>query len=431
LIPGIFYTPAKVADTMVRGALALWLSERTGETFDESLVSLRRASPEALSRFRGVTLLDPSCGAGALLEAAIRALPGVDVQVAGSDIDPSALDRCRARLGQGAALELRDAREPGPLADVVLTNPPFGKDRGSPDIDRYVTFWAFAANRVKPGGVLAVLTPRSWQTGIRFAKARREVIVPSGVRRVIDLPHGSFKDAYVDTCIALCTPGSHGSAPRPSNAPAPGSLSFTTLGDLFVSRRGILAPTVRSRGERILVGSVPPFVWPRARSAFRRIRASDVVEGRGALRLGSGPRLLVRRIVGRAARLTCVVTSQPALVKKDFYVFVPRDPSLSLWAYAALLHARGVTARLAEAERACTKDDFAQLTLARLRDVEVPLLRTGSNGRAHSVAAWLEAWAHSAERLSRSLVRERARCVDSDPRWAPLRARLDEFVEAL
>jgi hypothetical protein len=219
------------------------------------------------------------------------------------------------------------------------------------------------------------------------------------------------------------------------------------LDSLFLSRRGILAPPTRDEGTPLLLGPVVPFVWPRQRSAFARVRPSDVVEGKAALALDHGPRLLVRRIVGRASRLTCVVTSRRALVKKDFYIFAPHDPALSLRAYAALLHARPIAERLAARETAATKDDFAQVTLGRLRELRVPRFVTPDAATVEAVrrlrdadvdardprraAAWLTQWALRGEALGRVLSREGAHLVDADPRWRPLRTRLDAFVVRL
>jgi SAM-dependent methyltransferase len=403
---GLFYTPDDVADVVAKGALALWVSE--GKTL------------------AGKTILDPSCGAGALLAAVRRAAPAVPLRLVGGDIDSRAIALARARLGDEAELYVGDAlTETHPRGDLVVTNPPYGRDPGSDDLDRYVTFWRAALARVAPGGVLAVLAPRSWRTGPRYARARREVMDRAGVRRVLELPSGAFPDAYVDTCVALCVP-------RPSRVSSSVAIeeraqtpATRTLGALFFSRRGILAPSGRGRGMRLLVGPVAPFVWPKSASAFTRVDPRGVVEGKGALRLGVGPRLLVRRIVGRASRLSPVVATSPALVKKDFYVFVPREPSLCLPAYAAFLHAGQVAAFFAETDETTTKGDFAQLTLTRLRALPVPRLVTGSRA-----ATWLEGWAREAGTLGRRLAREQVREVDQDRRWAPLRERLDAFVEA-
>src|SRR5580700_4848207 len=107
---GLFYTPDEVADVVARGAVRLWLSERTGRSFEETgmLVS-REGQAGAFGLLRGRTALDPSCGAGALLAAMARMLPGVDLHLVGGDIDPTALALSRKRLGEGAELYLGDA----------------------------------------------------------------------------------------------------------------------------------------------------------------------------------------------------------------------------------------------------------------------------------------------------------------------------------
>jgi hypothetical protein len=457
----LFYTPDAVADVVARGAVRLWLSEHTGRSFEEAgaLVSetapggrggIPPEGPEGLNLLRGRIALDPSCGGGALLAAVARALPGAGVKLVGGDVDPAALSLSRERLGARAALYLGDALDDGPRGDIVVTNPPYGKDSTSEDIDRYVTFWRAAIRRVEQGGVLAVLAPRSWQTGIRYAAARRAVIEPSGVRFVIDLPRGAFPEAYVDTCVAFCVPPTRRRDARrlvvSSRSPLTRECgwgdtnpSWTALGALFLARRGILAPAARGTGTPLLLGPVAPFVWPAHRSAFARVHRRDVVEGKAALVLDRGPRLLVRRIVGRASRLTCIVTRARALVKKDFYILAPRDPSLSLSAYAALLHARPIARWLATADLGSTKEDFAQVTLTRLRQLPVPRLVTRRSGTCaqrasddwRAAASWLEGWAEEGEALGRALFREGTHLVDADPRWAPLRARLDAFVSRL
>jgi hypothetical protein len=162
--------------------------------------------------------------------------------------------------------------------------------------------------------------------------------------------------------------------------------------------------------------------------------------------LSRGPRLLVRRIVGRSERLTCLVVTEPAVVKKDFYVLAPRVPSrgCSLHAYAALLHARPIAIAVAAREVASTKNDFAQLSLAVLRDLRVPLLPPpGPRARAtvkttadaaldvsdpELASAWLEARAAEGRRIGRELLRARVRRIDADGRWTALRSRLDEFA---
>ncbi|MBM4365581.1 MAG: N-6 DNA methylase [Deltaproteobacteria bacterium] len=108
---GAYYTPPAVADHL-------------------AVATLSRASP-------GAVLLDPACGAGAFLLAALRAgLPWR--QLRGIDLDPLAVDLARAQVALAARLGREECRElerlivvgdalasSWPAAEVVLTNPPF------------------------------------------------------------------------------------------------------------------------------------------------------------------------------------------------------------------------------------------------------------------------------------------------------------------
>jgi SAM-dependent methyltransferase len=475
---GLFYTPDALADRVAWAALAEWLAQR-GVPFDEAWALFASGRAPRASRqlvaarewLGNLTVLDPSCGGGALLAATERATSRAaraigepsNARLLGTDRDPVAIALARALLSPRATVAKADALAPaGPTADVVLTNPPYGPPEVRGDIDRYVTFWRAAAARVRPGGVLAVLAPTSWRTGRRYDLARRTVIEASGVSRVLLVPAGAFADAYVDTCITLCRVGEATRKPivmlldlgqpdppssRETHPVASSTNASPTLADLFMVARGILAPSATGHGEPLLLGPVAAFAWPTDRRSFARVDPDDVREGRASLAFAGVPRLLVRRIVGRSERLTCLVSDEPAVVKKDFYVLVPRDPSVSLHAYAALLHARPVARAIAAHEVAATKNDFAQLTLAVLRDLHVPrLVRPGEVARRRAetipdesidprgsevVSAWLEARALEGRRIGRALLDRHARHPDADRGWKELRARLDAFVARL
>ena len=441
---GVFFTPPEVADRMAEAALSEWRARR----------------PPGVDTVR---VLDPSCGAGALLAAVRRiapeVVPGVRLELVGTDRDARAL-AIAARAVPGATLARGDAlAHEGPTADVVLTNPPYGP-AAPPDINRYVTFWRAAARRVRPGGVLVVLAPTSWRTGSRYTDARRAILEETGLQRVVELASRPFADAYVDTCIAVCLPGARAwDAVEPRTATRLARAleeqnALHALNRLFDVARGILAKrTVGSAtdagkgGVRLLVGRVAPFGWPDGRDAFAWVRPDDVVEGKGSLELLGERRLLVRRIIGRTWRLTAVVPQLPAAVKKDFYVLVPRDPSLNVEAYAALLHAAPTSRVIAAAESAAVKGDFAQLTVVALRALRVPRLPTQSAAdiaRASHLddaevdvsdrpltSAWLTAQARKGRRLGNALLREGVREVDADPRWAALRDPLDRLAQRL
>ncbi len=123
------------------------------------------------------TFLDPMCGSGTLL--AERILGGAYRQVLGGDIDGRAVGAARQNLkGLGAHWQVSrwDARKL-PLAsasvDAVATNPPFGKQIGSPQElgQLYPTFVAEVARVLKPGGRAVVLTS---QYGLLKEAVRRQ-----------------------------------------------------------------------------------------------------------------------------------------------------------------------------------------------------------------------------------------------------------------
>jgi hypothetical protein len=175
---GIHYTPPDIAASLVAEAFA-------------------RARPDP-----GLCL-DPACGAGVFLLAALDALVagGVEPRVAltrvrGLDIDPEAVSLARHALGEWAArhqldpdvvpvdaVTVADALiDEWPAAiDVVIGNPPFGGQlRGStvrtgarPDVaasvlgrragyaDTAALFMARAVDRMSPAGVVVLMQPMS------------------------------------------------------------------------------------------------------------------------------------------------------------------------------------------------------------------------------------------------------------------------------
>lgn len=105
---GAYYTPA---------ILANWIARELCKFLDVT---------------QPISILDPACGDGSLLEAA-RAVAPENVTLLGRDIDPHALIEARIRLGQQALLETDDSLIPAvageqfeKIADAVIANPPWG-----------------------------------------------------------------------------------------------------------------------------------------------------------------------------------------------------------------------------------------------------------------------------------------------------------------
>jgi 23S rRNA G2445 N2-methylase RlmL len=141
-------------------------------------------------------VLDPLCGAGTLLVE--RGLAGPHAELLGGDRDPSAVSRARGNVraaGLQAPIKEWDAREL-PLedgsVDVVLSNPPFGKQVDLPsDPERFHRELVGEMGRVlRPRGRLVLVTGQfdAFQAAAKAAglKTRRRLgVVLRGERATV------------------------------------------------------------------------------------------------------------------------------------------------------------------------------------------------------------------------------------------------------
>ena len=153
-------------------------------------------------------VLDPTCGSGTFMIVALSR--GADVD--GIEIDPELVALCRLNL----ALHGTNPRcvrqgdlfraEADETWDVILANPPFSVDIRSPEtLGRFelaqgkqrvgsdALFMEAAHARLRPGGRMAVVLPRSILANPSYA-ALRDWIDARFVRRaVVSLPEGVFR----------------------------------------------------------------------------------------------------------------------------------------------------------------------------------------------------------------------------------------------
>lgn len=203
--------------------------------------TLARVMVDRLPLEAGARWLDPACGDGVFLEAALEraAEAGISVTVHGWDLDPEALEaaaRRLARFGDAARLSHLDALESMEGGfEVVVGNPPYLEAKRMPDdlkarvrartpiaargaFDLYAAFVELGLEALSPAGTLALLIPnRVLVTG--SAAALRGHLLESGAVRVVDLSRADVfgADAAVYPVVLEVARG------------APGALRVETL----------------------------------------------------------------------------------------------------------------------------------------------------------------------------------------------------------
>ncbi len=302
--------------------------------------------------------------------------------------------------------------------DVAIANPPYGisiKDRRSIVIghaDSYTNFMGLSTE-LAPNGVMAYITPTSWETGERFKKFRRYLFVKMALRDVVNLPYDVFATPYVDTSITIGLIG----------RPSPTTFRLAT----FEKRAGLdlthIVDLLSLTDWSVVAGDpelrVPLLAW--AVSLFGRVgtkatplghmtsskrgiaeykynilssptrnaipffdgqvqryevsapsKHSFVVIGDSEIRFHRGLRILARRLVSRANRLSFAITGEELVVKEAILPIKPNfsDPK-RLAALLAILNSSLMSFLYLSRSTAAVKDDFRQVTLSGLRELPI------------------------------------------------------------
>ena len=302
--------------------------------------------------------------------------------------------------------------------DVVIANPPYGitvNDRRSTAIghaDSYTNFMGLACD-LAPNGVMAYITPTSWETGERFKKFRQYLFGNVALQSVVNLPYDVFEKPYVDTAITVASVGK----PTPSEfrlatldkraeldltkitdyltsvnwSAVDGDAGLrvplldwaadlfgrvgakaTTLGFITSSKRGI-AEYKFDILKKQTDGALPFFdgqvqryeVSPSSENNF-------VVVSEREMRFHRGARLLTRRLVSRSNRLSFARTNDDFVVKEAILPIKPKfDDPQKMTSLLATLNSSLMSFLYLSRSTAAVKDDFRQVTLSGLRELPI------------------------------------------------------------
>ena len=302
--------------------------------------------------------------------------------------------------------------------NITIANPPYGitvKDKRSALIgnnDSYTNFMALAGD-LAPRGILAYITPTSWETGDRFEKFRQYLFRNMALLSVVNLPYDVFDTPYVDTAITIGALG----RPQPkefqlatlekraaldltrisdyvtpvawesvsgdarlrvplldwaANLFARMGNESTPLGNISISKRGIAEykfeildkPTSRS--------------LPFYDGQVQRYEVSDPTERKFVIisphekNFHHGERLLGRRLVSRSNRLSFARTKNEFVVKEAILPIKPtfNDPT-KLLTLLGILNSSLMSFLYLSRSTAAVKDDFRQVTLSGLRELPI------------------------------------------------------------
>jgi SAM-dependent methyltransferase len=258
---GAVFTRAPEARLLAAFGLAHAAARRGGPPPPEALAALLAGAPEPrLARaLEGLRVLDPACGAGALLAHAelLARRQGARLALDGIDVAPLAAAAASARLallGAGARVVAADALVASwPSADLVLANPPFLRHEAIPPAEKAAAARASGLSRqadlsahltalaLRRAPVVALVWPRALDVSRSAAPLLADARARGGfVLRLRSRASGSFA-ASVDTLLAVWCEG----ASEAGAAEAAVPLDALTDAELSALARGVSSPRLR------------------------------------------------------------------------------------------------------------------------------------------------------------------------------------------
>jgi predicted RNA methylase len=169
----------------------------------------------------GARIVDPACGDGAFLRAALERGLAPPEHLHGCDIDPAlvALLQTEGLARVALADGLDPDSQPAAAFDLVVGNPPFGvatSERGGRAMPSEVRFLLRALDLARPGGLVALVLPSGVLANERLRPLRAGLLERASPLAVIALPRQTFSRAGTS---ALCSLVLLRRAPAPPGHP--------------------------------------------------------------------------------------------------------------------------------------------------------------------------------------------------------------------
>lgn len=227
-------------------------AQHQGAVFTPTSISTYLAARLLTTNLEGVRVLDPSCGCGALLLAAlerIHALTGVSAQhilehqIHGVDLSEASLARAalllnlaalalgedveelslNLRCGDSLTLSWEEAFPEGSTFDVVIGNPPYVRYQnlspqlrsqlaarwetaGHGNFNLYFVFFELARERLSPGGRAGYISPNSFFASASGKFLRQWLSSRRLLEEIVDFGHAKVFDALTYTTLTFFSP---------------------------------------------------------------------------------------------------------------------------------------------------------------------------------------------------------------------------------
>ena len=309
--------------------------------------------------------------------------------------------------------------------DIVIGNPPYGKGTSNElefmklkgIKDTYTAFIIKGIQLLRVNGFLGFIVPVSWETGERYFEFRDLILEKMSFYKIINLPYDTFRDAYVDTCIAIFIKKQTSyflgyEFPKKENAKrlfdVEGKLvrrnmkeilqdplkkvilstvmenisktiekvQSVSLGEITKSTIGVLtskytiSDSSKDKYLKFFEGNV--YRYKIVTTGFKFIDMGK--HSVDYLDYYKGCRILVRRIINRQDRIMAMITNEDFVTKKDLYSFKVIDNKFFPEYILALLNSKLFSYLYVNSSSISLKDDFRQTTLAELRRLPIAVI---------------------------------------------------------